>query len=196
MWRPIGWLTSTSDCSMLFIMPAPPTSGIVSPQERCSAKGYESLSQVEMPRECLPMSAIAAFLYSHKYWSFIMGNITHCIPAILIVCSGFPSYCDCLLQQTIRAASRPETCQQMAPIHNTALHTSLRLGCNPGINQSCDMLELKQNNASCTSKVLWHLVNNSDIFKTLRTCSSLFSLSKIVSAKTKQCGGMLLLHQM
>lgn len=53
-------------------------SGIVSPQERCSAKGYESLSQVEIPRECLPVWWDSCFaLYLHKYWSLILGDITH-----------------------------------------------------------------------------------------------------------------------
>lgn len=199
MWRPIGWLTSTSDCSVLFIMPAPSTSGIVSPQERCSAKGYESLSQVEIPPRMSPYVWDSCFpLHSHKYWSLILGNITHCIPAILIVRSGFPSYYDCLLRQTIRAVSRPERCQQMAPIHNTALHTSLRFGYNPGINQSCGMLELKQNNASCTPKLLWSLVNNifKNIFLLFLCPFPSSSFSKIMSTKTKQCRGMLLLHQM
>lgn len=83
----------------------------------------------------------------------------------------FPSYYVCLLQQTIRAVSRDVMCQ-MDLIHNTALHTSLGVGYNPGKNQSCGMLQLKENNPSCSVKVVltlrgqrfWHIQEFANIF--------------------------------
>lgn len=203
MWRPVGWLSSKSECSVLFIMPAP---SLARPLNvwYCFTTGKMFCQRLWVPEPSWNTRRMSRYvwdscvsLYSQKYWSLILLLLLHSIPAILIVHFGFPSHYDCLLQQTITAVSCPETCQQMAPIHHTALHTSVGFGYNPGINQNCGPVETKTK--QCFMYVQTTVALHGQLFRLCDHLPPLFpssSLSKIGRTETKQCRGKLFLHQM
>lgn len=185
IWRPTGWVTPEPDFSMLFIMPAPSTARPVHVWY-CFTRTKTFTQRLWLPEptgntqrsgECSSF-----FLYLHKYCSLIWENITHAafLPLSLLTSDSRHIMTAFLTKQWDRAVSCPETHQQMAPIHNTGLSTSLGFGKSPDINQNSNMLELKQNKASlsrfpCTFKRPGHRINNSDLLcRGLGTSPSLF----------------------
>lgn len=194
MWRPIASLTSKSVCSVLFIMPVP---SLARPFNvwYCFTTGKMFCQRLWIPEPSWNTQRMPPYLQDEplfsvlcKYWSLILENITHCIPAILVVHCGIPSYYYCLLQQTITAVS----CRQMAPIPNAALCTFAGIRLQPG-HQS-ELCHVGAQTKQCFMYVQTTVEHLPPLFSCFSFLSS--SRSRTVSAKTKQCRGMVSLHQM